>query len=184
MTDERTPGGDRILRRVRFDPRLPTYFMLNALLILAISIFGVLLIPVWLLVGRPLHKKQYESLEAELTERTLNIRRGFLVRTQKSVPLDKITDLAVSEGPILRRLGLCSLRVETAGGGSGSQMGQAHLPGVVDALEFRDAVMHQRDLVTGQGRSVEPAADVERGSTLDEIRNSVLRIEALLEKRR
>ena len=65
------------------------------------------------------------------------------------VGLDKITDLAVLEGPLLRHFGLCSLKIETAGGGEGSSMGQAGLPGIVDALEFRDKVLEQRDLVAG-----------------------------------
>lgn len=183
MADELTPSGERILMRVRFDPRLPTYFMLNAVFVMAITFFGILLIPIWLLgIGQYVHRRQYESMEAELTLRTLNIRRGVLFRTQKSVPLDKITDLAVSEGPILRRLGLCSLRVETAGGGGGSQMGQAHLPGVVDALEFRDAVMRQRDLVTGSREDGPEREGAEEG-TLTEIRDALLRIEALLGRR-
>ena len=139
----------------------------------------------WLLFGRSVHRRQYEALSAELTERSLNIHRGFLFKIQKNIPLDKITDLAVNEGPILRALGLCSLQVETAGGGSGSTMGQASLPGVVDATGFRDLVLEQRDRAAG----VVPAAvaqqpAVGRGGAdqqvLEEIRDTLHKIEGHL----
>lgn len=177
-------GRDEILLRAQFDPRLKTYYMLSALFLMLATIILIPLIPIWFFLGPIIHKKQYDALESELTARTLNIRKGVLVKTQKNVPLDKITDLAVSEGPVLRALGLCSLRVETAGGGGGSQMGQAFLPGVVDALKFRDAVMKQRDLVTsGQSQAAPaPVARDDEAETLHDIRDSLKRIEGLLEK--
>ena len=138
-------------------------------------------------LGQWVHRRQFESLEAELTGRSLNMRRGFLFRTQKNVPLDKITDLAVNEGPILRYLGLCALGVETAGGGAGTTMGQAQLPGVVDATKFRDAVLAQRDLVTSGGQvaspQAAPGAVTSDDSALADMRDSLQRIEALLERR-
>ena len=98
------------------------------------------------------------------------------------------------EGPILRYLGLCSLSIETAGGGQGSAMGSASLPGVANAQEFRDLVLDQRDLVaTGPGAlSAVVESDFvssvssppEAGdAVLVEIRDSLLRIEAQLAKR-
>ncbi len=177
---------EKILRKVEFDPRLPHYFLLQSSFGLLVSFIGIPLLPFWLLgLGQYVHRRQFEAMEAELTERSLNVRRGFLFRTQKNVPLDKITDLAVNEGPILRKLGLCSLGVETAGGGAGTAMGNASLPGVVDALGFRDAVLSQRDIVTTGGRSAapapQPATEAEAG-TLGEIRDSLQRIERLLEQ--
>ena len=180
---EQTPSGDRILRRVQFDERLPRYFLIMSVFGLTISVIGIPLIPFWILgLGQYVHRRQYDSLESELTERTLNIRKGFLFRTQTNVPLDKITDLALNEGPVLRRLGLCTLSVETAGGGAGTSMGQAQLTGVVDAIGFRDAVMRQRDLVVGGAAAL--AAPVQAGdpgeATLTEVRDVLVRIERLL----
>ena len=101
-----------------------------------------------------------------------------------NIPLDKITDLAVSEGPVLRYLGLCSLKIETAGGGQGSNMGQAMLPGVVDALEFRDKVLNQRDLVAGGTPApVVESAKPGEGGVLVEIRDTLQRIEKSLADR-
>ncbi|MDG1499679.1 MAG: PH domain-containing protein [Planctomycetota bacterium] len=179
-----TDDGSRILLEARFDPRLKHYFMLQALLIQLVTFFGIILIPFWaLLIGPVVHRRQYEALECELTERSLNFRRGFLFRVQKNVPLDKITDLALNEGPILRFLGLCSLTIETAGGGAGTAMGQAALVGIMDPVEFRNAVIRQRDLaVSGQGSraiAAEPQSDAS-GQVLEDIRDSLGRIEKMM----
>lgn len=177
-----------VLAEAEFDERLPIYFMLQVQVVLLVSVFTIPLMPLWLLFGRAVHRRQYENLSARLTGRTLQIRRGLLFKVQKSIPLDKITDLAVNEGPILRYFGLCSLNVETAGGGHGSTMGQANLPGVKNAEEFRDRVLEQRDRialgtappVTDRDlTSTETARAVEGSSTeaiLQEIRDLVRQI--------
>lgn len=173
---------EKIIASVRFDSRLPLYFMLQALLVLLVSLIGVPLMPLWFIFGRAIHRRQYEAMGCDLTPRSLNVRKGFLFKVQKNIPLDKITDLAVSEGPVLRYLGLCSLRIETAGGGQGSTMGQAVLPGVVDALGFRDRVLDQRDAVA---IGIAPLAqgDVADDGVLVEIRDTLKSIESHLASR-
>ncbi len=170
---------ENILATAKFDPRLPTYFLLQTLSLLLLCFFTIPLIPVWLFLGQRVHKKQYEALSCDLTGRSLNIRRGFLFKIQKNIPLDKITDLAVNEGPVLRYLGLCSLKIETAGGGQGSTMGQATLPGVMNALEFRDKVLEQRDLVAGGALAPAQTTPSEDGIMVD-IHDTLLRIEKSL----
>ena len=183
-----TDDGSRILLEARFDPRLKRYFMLQALFVQLVTFFGIILIPFWaLLIGPYVHRRQYEALECELTERSLNLRRGFLFRVQKNVPLDKITDLALNEGPILRYLGLCSLTIETAGGGAGTAMGQAALVGIMDPVEFRNAVIRQRDqAVLGQApRAAASEAQSEAsGHVLEDIRDSLGRIEKMMASKR
>ena len=184
-----TDDGSRILLEARFDPRLKRYFMLQALFLQLVTFFGILLMPIWaFLIGPSVHRRQYEALECELTERSLNFRRGFLFRVQKNVPLDKITDLALNEGPILRYLGLCSLTIETAGGGAGTAMGQAALVGIMDPVAFRNAVIRQRDLiVSGQGRAPADVAEPQgspSGQVLEDIRDSLGRIEKMMASKR
>ncbi len=171
-----------ILASAEFDQRLPMYFMMQALFVLLLSLVGVPLMPIWFIFGKAIHQRQYESMGCDLTARSLNVRKGFLFKVQKNIPLDKITDLAVSEGPVLRYLGLCSLRIETAGGGQGSNMGQAMLPGVVDALGFRDRVLDQRDAVAS-GVAPLASADVAEDGVLVEIRDTLKNIEGHLASR-
>jgi putative membrane protein len=185
--NESMTSGEAILLRAEFDARLPKYFLFVSSLSIAATFIGIPFLLFWLMgLGLYIHRRQYESLGCELTPRALNIRRGFLFRTQTNIPLDKITDLAVNEGPVLRYLGLCTLSVETAGGGAGTNMGQASLPGIVNAVGFRDAVLAQRDLITDPGtveRQAAPPSMPEHVVTLLEIRDSLHRIEQLLEKK-
>ncbi|MEZ5977483.1 MAG: PH domain-containing protein [Planctomycetota bacterium] len=153
---------ETVLRRAEFDPRLPTYFLIQALFGMTVTIVFLPVALVWLFVGPAIHRKQYENLSCELTDRALHVKRGFLFRVQQNIPLDKITDLSLAEGPILRRFGLCALRIETAGGGQATSMGQAMLFGVVDAEEFRDAVLEQRDAVVLEGAGAGGAMEVKR----------------------
>ena len=169
---------EKILRTASFDARLPKYWMLSALLIQVGSIIGIPLVPFWLVFGWRFHQKQYERMQCELTERTLNVRMGYLIRVEKAIPLDKIQDLSVKEGPLLRWIGLCNLGIETAGH-SGAAGNDVNLTGIVDVSSFRDAVLNQRDRVVSAGAgatSEEPPARADIG-LLTEIRDILTRIE-------
>ncbi len=174
-----------MLVKARFDRKLPHYWMIGTLLVLACTLIGIPLIPFWLVLGWRVHRKQYERMECELTERSLNIRRGFLFRVEKNIPLDKIQDVAMKEGPILRHLGLSALAIETAGQSSPQGGSDATLTGVVDAPGFRDVILNQRDLVAGVLTGAGTGDALLAGLTGDEnvlleIRDSLHRIEGLL----
>jgi len=106
-------GEHRMLASAQFDRRLIIYWWLMANFMLLVTMVGVLLIPVWVIIGYFVHKKQYENLGMDLTDRSLNVRKGWLFKKQQNIPLDKITDMAVIEGPILSAMGLCHLTIET-----------------------------------------------------------------------
>lgn len=194
-TSTATRRTNEVLAVAEFDERLPTYFMLRTLLAFLFTLFLAPLIPLWLALGMRFHRKEYEALSAVLTRRSLKIERGVIGKLQKSVPLDKITDLALMEGPLLRRFGLCSLRVETAGGGQGTTTGHVALIGVKDAVAFRDQVLAQRDAVVfgeeeSAAKPVAPApspstavASEESTEVLIEIRDSLRRMEAMMKDR-
>lgn len=180
---------DQVLLRAEFDPKLETYFLLQALLVLTFTLIGVVLVPLWVLLARGLHRRQYEALSCELTTRSLNVRRGVLFKVQQNIPLDKVTDLAVYEGPLLRMLGLCSMRIETAGGGQAAASGAAFLAGMKNLDAFRERVLAQRDsIVLGDEGAPQALADdgVRRRApgtadeVLVEIRDALLRIEGRL----
>lgn len=180
---------ETILQAAQFDSKLPKYWMANALIVMTVTIVFIPLIPIWLIFGWNLHKKQYERLECHLTDRSLNIRKGLIFRVEKNIPLDKIQDVGLREGPLLRWLGLASLVVETAGQSSPQGGSDAQLVGVVDAPRFRDAVLDQRDAVVANLRGAAPASapDAPPAAALDtqllrEIRDSLQRIEGRLER--
>lgn len=180
-------GEEPILREATFNPKVRTYWLLTGALVLTVSVVGIPLLIFWFPIGYALTGRYLERVRCVLTEKNLHVARGVLVRQEKTVPLDKITDLAMSHGPIMRQLGLRGLSVETAGqSGPGSLI---KLVGIEGTEEFRAAVLAQRERVGGPGGgSSAPApataadgeASVESAKLLSEIRDSLLRIEKRL----
>lgn len=139
---------EKVLLEAKFEEKLIRYWMLSTQLALFFSIVGIPVMLIWIVIGWSFHRKQFERLSAKLTDRSLEIRRGYIFRMEKNVPLDRIQDLTMTEGPLLRWLGIARLHVETAGQNVGGG-GGAHLVGVIDAPAFRDAVLDQRDAIAG-----------------------------------
>lgn len=171
----RTPT---ILREAELSPHVVRY---QVLLWVAATCASILLIPV-LPITVPIvflyYRRYYATLEVVLTTRELQVNRGVLIRQEKSIPLEKITDLAVFQGPIMRRLGLKGLQVETAGqSGSGSAL--VKIVGLANTDAFRDAALDQRDKVTERITESAPAA-TDAHAVLGEIHQTLLRIERSL----
>ena len=181
-------GDEPILRQATFNPKVRTYWLLAGALILTVSIVGIPLLIFWFPIGHALTGRYLDRLRCVLTEKNLHVARGVLVRQEKTVPLDKITDLAMSHGPLMRTLDLRGLSVETAGqSGPGSLI---KLVGIEGTEEFRAAVLAQRERVAGSGGAspaTSPAgaaageAAAESGKLLAEIRDALLRIERRLD---
>ena len=185
---------DEVLREAKFDPKLKTYWFLNGVWLLLVTVIGIPLLPLWVFgLGQFVSRRRYENLRAHLGTRTLYLRSGYLFKTEKHIPLDRIQDLTLREGPILRALGLVSLTVETAGQ---SQQGtpDASLAGLLEAPAFRDAVLEQRDATVGRGSSPvseapsSPAPDLPEVADarvlLADIRDTLVRIEEKLGRER
>jgi putative membrane protein len=120
-----------------------------------------------------------------LTDKTLKVSKGIFVRVEKTIPLEKITDMGMVQGPIMRYLDLHKLTVETAG--QSAQGALVSLTGIRDAKAFREAVLNQRDVVSAASSPSDTLAvsqePIDASSLLSEIRDSLLRIEASLENR-
>lgn len=76
--------------------------MLSGAWILFITVAGIPLIFIWYLLGMWATGRYLDHLECILTERTLIVRKGIWNRVEKTVPLDKITDLGMIQGPVSR----------------------------------------------------------------------------------
>ena len=138
-----------VIERANFDPKVCTYWLLSGTLVLTVTIIGIPFAVLWFLLGSRLTRRWLARMECVLTERTLTVKKGVMVRVEKTIPLEKITDLAMVQGPIMRAFGLQALSVETAGtSGPGALVS---LVGIVDAPEFREKVLRQRDLISGGG---------------------------------
>ena len=175
MTDNK-----EILIDADFNPKMKGYLLLYTSLIFLITIVGIPFVIIWVLIAPHFIGKYFERLDCKLTTRSLMFSKGFIVRTERTIPLDKIQDLTFKEGPLLKAFGLSILRVETAGN---AMQGGADLSliGIVGAKEFRNKVLEQRDLVTSSGSNqatlTEQASDESLIEVLKDIRTSLTNIE-------
>ena len=89
---------------VEFDRKIIIYWWMSANLGLLFSVVGIILMPIWIPFGWLVHQKQYEHMSGALTERSLNMRMGWMFKKQQNIALDKLTDVSIHEGPILLSL--------------------------------------------------------------------------------
>ena len=155
---------------VEFDPKVKVYWWLGAMLVQASTVIGLFVVPFWLILGLPVHQKQFEGLSCSLTDRSLNIRTGWLFKKQQNIPLDKLTDVSIHEGPILNAFGVVRMHFETAGSAP------FILTGVKGGPEFRDLVLKQRDSLSSQ--PVMAAQNSQSDDVLIEIRDLLKDIRA------
>ena len=144
---------EEVLCRAEFDEKWKTYWFLQVTLACLATVVGIVVVPFWLLGwGAWYCRRYYDNLHCILYERSLTVGRGIFFRVEKTIPLDKIQDLTLREGPLLKAFGLLSLRIETAGQSSPQGESEAKLVGIKDARAFRDRVLEQRDALAAGDR--------------------------------
>lgn len=185
MTD-RSP----VLAEAEIMPEAVRYHVWGVAILMTVTGVGILLLPIGLPLAHFLIKRYYDRLKVVLTRRDLKVRRGILNVEQKSIPLEKITDLAVYQGPLMRLFDIKGIRVETAG--QSAQGALVSVVGIADVDTFRDTVLNQRDRVSdwdeteaegsGHRQTRESTSDGDH-AILGEIRDSLKRIEQHLAAR-
>ncbi|MDE2996043.1 MAG: PH domain-containing protein [Bacteroidota bacterium] len=111
-SSERTPV---VLEKAEFNPDVRKYWLIGGSLTLIVTLVGIPFLIFWWILGMWITKRYLDRMECTLTRRTLIVRKGFLVRVEKTIPLDKITDLGMIQGPLMRYFGIHALSIETAG---------------------------------------------------------------------
>lgn len=181
QSDESGVTGHTLLD-AQFDRRAIGYWRVLVSLFMVISVVGIPFIPFWLIYSLWFGPKYFDGLSARLTTQALELRKGVFTRNESTVPLNRITDLKLHQGPLMRRFGLHGLKVETAGQSGPHASSEGNLLGVVDAAALRNAILHQRQVALG----AEPSEDTPRAAAtagdatelLTEIRDILARIEA------
>lgn len=165
-----------------FNPRIKTYINTSVIIFCVITVVGIVLIPFWLIFGRMYLNRYFNSLFCELTTRALKFKKGVLFQVERTIPLDKIQDLTFREGPLLRHFGLSTLKIETAGQSAqgGTDMS---LIGIVDAREFREKVIDQRDKITDLGSSSSKKISAPTDRSSEQTLQAILETLQLIEKK-
>jgi membrane protein YdbS with pleckstrin-like domain len=132
----------------------------SGLLLLLIPGVAFTTVIVLRLFALALVRLDFEKRWYVVTNRSLRVREGVVIIREMTVTFANIQNIAISQGPIQRALGLADLRVDTAGGGAinaqkhqGQNLHTAWLRGVNNANEVRqviqDRLRHFKD--TGLG---------------------------------
>ncbi len=178
-----TSSGDstvtgEVIAEAEFDPKIANHGRSLVSLIMAATIVGIPFIPIAFLISRWYFTRYLQRISLRLTTNAVETRKGVFFRQEATIPLNRITDVALHDGPLMRHYGLRGLRIETAGGGGESAEGD--MIGVIDAAEMRDAILRQRDAVQETRASGTPtpwAATNASSDILVEIRDILARIE-------
>ncbi len=167
MIEEGYADRGRIMA-VEFDKKIIVYWWMVSNFSLLITFVGIILMPIWIPLGWFVHKKQYDHMSGALTDRSINMRMGWLFKKQQNIPLDKLTDVSIHEGPILNAFGVVRMQFETAGAAP------FILTGVKNANQFRDLVLQQRDSLVSAPQQSAPSNDT--SDVLVEIRDILKQI--------
>ena len=155
---------------VEFDRKIIVYWWIMANLGLLVTFVGIIAMVVWIPFGWIVHKKQYAHMSGALTARSINMRMGWLFKKQQNIPLDKLTDVSIHEGPILNAFGVVRMQFETAGAAP------FILTGVKNSDQFRALVLQQRDSLVSAPQQSAPSDD--SNDVLVEIRDILQQINA------
>jgi putative membrane protein len=179
-----------ILRDAGFDPRVKSYWTWKPVLAFTLGIVTIPIAILYAVVAGFFIDRYLANLRCTLTERTLDIKKGIWNKTESTIPLDKITDLQLFQGPVMRYFGLHGFKVETAGQSSPTGGALVNIIGIVETKAFRKAVLEQRDRMGGGASTVPDAQAAALGSgdrqtdeLLTEIRDSLQRIEQSITSR-
>ncbi len=171
---------ENTLLEARFSPKLGLYWLNSGAVLLGVTVVGIPLLLLWFPLGLLVTNRYIANMSAELTTKKLIVRKGILTRTENTVPLDKITDMAMIQGPLMRLFGIHKLTIETAGqSGAGALIS---LTGVEEVAEFRAAVMAQKSALSESQIRPEAKADLatQTLACLQSISETLVRIEARL----
>jgi hypothetical protein len=192
--------------RFKPSPALVTWFSVNFLLLI-LFVLCIAYVPVALFAGIPLEthiailggiaaviiifiiwtRLYYESMWYELREDEMSWKRGVWFRKTGIVPYNRITNLDIRQGPVMRALGISTLSIQTAGY-SGQAVPEIRIEAIVHAEELRELI---RTMVRGHigaggdgtGTGIQTPASLPRTADL-QILDELKKIRALLEERK
>ena len=170
---------------VEIDPKANRYLFWTVMWVTAVTVVGIPFMPIIAIIYWAWYAPKYREFHTlELTETGIESKRGVVFRSQTNVPLDRITDVSVHQGPLMRNFGVYKVTIESAG--QTQMQGAASIIGVTEPYAFRDAVLENVELLKNQAAVASPsdAGDATTTSSdaqlklLGEIRDILTRIES------
>jgi membrane protein YdbS with pleckstrin-like domain len=182
-------------------PNFKAYYFLSLIIVVIILVAFLILpaaiaeAPLWVMLGMALATAAiaifvgvwipmyYRSILYDLTPTEMTWRRGVWFRQTGIVPYNRITNVDIIQGPVMRYFGISDLRIQTAGY-SAQQQAEIKLMGIEEPEPLRELIMAQVRgrapvaAVTGGAETVE-----EEGDVLTELRAIRRLLERMAEKK-
>lgn len=176
-----------IIREATFNPKVKTYIFLVVAFYLLITVIGWVVLPFWLCgLGQWLSNKFFLTLKCQVSNKHLKFSKGLILHIEKTIPLENIQDLSFIGGPILRAMGLTLVKVETAGGGGPHNSNQMSMIGINEAEEFKNLILHQREMVIrekSRGYAAETKSTSATDTLLNDIKTELIMIKQILQSK-
>ncbi|MEM9776622.1 MAG: PH domain-containing protein [Chloroflexota bacterium] len=94
------------------------------------------------------HSKAFSNtLSYELKDGILHISQGVFTYQQQAIPLDRVTDIRLVQGALMRRFGLWNVYIQTAGAGVTGPEGT--ILAAADPIALRETLLKARDKAVG-----------------------------------
>ena len=90
--------------------------------------------------------QQVNNLRYWLEGNTLRADSGVFFLWRKSIPLERITDVVLFQGPLMRHCGIWTMRIQTAG----SATCEAILYGIREPERIRELILSKRKNINGE----------------------------------
>lgn len=174
---------DKLIKSASFNPKVKQYWLVFWILLSVVTIAMIPTLPLVIILVLAFSQKVLDAMSADLYERKLVVKKGIFVKTEKSIPLEKITDVGMVQGPLMRMFGICKLDFETAGqSGAGALVS---LLGINDAEEFRESILKQKDHINDipMTKTDAPSKALSEDAVMVEILEALKRIEAIIDKK-
>lgn len=126
---------------------------------------------IWLLgLGRWYATRRAAELDYRLLPGRLLVRDGVFTKVRRTIPLDRITDVALQQGFIERSFGLWRLGIQTAS--AGTAVAEGTVLGLIDPGGFRAVLLAERErLLDGDDAVALPAVAASRSLALADQRS-------------
>ena len=135
----------------------------------------------------------YKSVVYHLNETEMTWKRGVWFRKTGIVPYNRITNIDISQGPVMRLFSISNLQIQTAGSSGNKAMSEISIIGMEDAEPLRAFIMDfvrgtpPVSAVTGSGETEPVRTGTARelsGAEMTKLIEEVVAIRKLLEEKK
>lgn len=121
----------------------------------------------------------YRTVRYRLTHEEIVWKRGIWFRTTGIVPYNRITNVDTEQGPVMRRLGIAKIRVQTAGYSAAQQKAEIAISGMREFEGIQEQIM---DIVRRRSPSATESGTEEGPEDGGQVVNELVRIRERLEE--